>query len=144
MIVAAITAVLGGPRTLQRKVDANTDLALMTREGLPVNALTALAAELDLERKVLARVVGISDRTLSRRLAGGLRLSAEESDRTMRVARVLAQARDTFGDPAKAVHWLKSPNAVMEGRTPLSLLDTDAGVKWVETILGRIDYGIFS
>jgi hypothetical protein len=115
MIVAAITAVLGGPRTLQRKVDANTDLALMTREGLPVNALTALAAELDLERKVLARV-----------------------------ARVLAQARDTFGDPAKAVHWLKSPNAVMEGRTPLSLLDTDAGVKWVETILGRIDYGIFS
>jgi putative toxin-antitoxin system antitoxin component (TIGR02293 family) len=144
MTVAAIAAVLGGSKTLQRKIHANTDLGLVTREGLPVNALTALAGELDVERKVLAKVVGISDRTLSRRLASGLRLSAEESDRTMRVARVLAQAKYTFGDPAKAVHWLKSPNRVMEGQTPLSLLDTDAGVKWVETILGRIEYGLYS
>jgi putative toxin-antitoxin system antitoxin component (TIGR02293 family) len=99
---------------------------------------------LDVERKILAKVVGISDRTLSRRLASGSKLSAEESDRTMRVARVMAKATDTFGNAEKAAHWLKTPNRVMEGETPLSLLDTDAGVKWVETILGRIDYGLYS
>jgi putative toxin-antitoxin system antitoxin component (TIGR02293 family) len=144
MTVAAITAVLGGRKVLKRKVTSDNDLRAMTREGLPVKTLPALAEELDVERKILAKVVGISDRTLSRRLASGSRLSAEESDRTMRVARVVAAAMDTFGDPEKAAHWLKTSNRVMEGQTPLSLLDTDAGVKWVETILGRIAWGIYS
>jgi len=144
MTVAAITDVLGGRKVLKRKVGFDTDLRVMTREGLPVKALSALAQELSIELKALAKVVGIRERTLSRRLAGGSRLTPQESDRTMRVARVFAQAKDTFGNAAKAAHWLNSPNRVMEGETPLSLLDTDAGVKWVETILGRIDYGIYS
>jgi putative toxin-antitoxin system antitoxin component (TIGR02293 family) len=144
MTVAEITDVLGGQKVFKRKLAFDTDLRVMTREGLPVKTLPALAQELSIELKALAKVVGISDRTLSRRLASGSRLSAEESDRTMRVARVFAQSKDTFGNPAKAAHWLNSPNRVMEGETPLSLLDTDAGVKWVETILGRIDYGIYS
>jgi len=144
MTVAAITDVLGGAKVLKRKVGSDTDLRWMTREGLPVKALPALAGEMSIELKALAKVVGISDRTLSRRLASGARLTAEESDRTMRVARVFARTKDTFGNPVKAAHWLKAPNRVMDGETPLSLLDTDAGVKWVETILGRIDYGIYS
>lgn len=144
MTVAAITAVLGGKKTLKRKVESDVDLMIITREGLPVKTLPALAEELDVERKVLAKVVGISERTLSRRLSNGSKLSVQESDRTMRVARVMAKATDIFGNAGKAAHWLKTPNRVMEGETPLSLLDTDAGVKWVETILGRIDYGIYS
>jgi putative toxin-antitoxin system antitoxin component (TIGR02293 family) len=144
MTVAAITAVLGGRKVLKRKVTSDNDLRVITREGLPVKTLPALAEELDVERRILAKVVGISDRTLSRRLASGSKLSAEESDRTMRVARVMAQATDTFGNAEKAAHWLKAPNRVMDGETPLSLLDTDAGVKWVETILGRIAWGVYS
>jgi putative toxin-antitoxin system antitoxin component (TIGR02293 family) len=144
MTVAAITAVLGGQKVLRRKVGADSDLRAMTRAGLPAGTLAALAKELDVDKKVLATLVGVSERTLSRRLASGARLSMKESDRTMRVARVLAKTKDTFGNPVKAVHWLKTPNRVMEGQTPLSLLDTDAGVNWVETILGRIDYGLYS
>ena len=144
MTVAAITAVLGGRKVLKRSVASDTDLRVMTREGLPVGTLSTLAEELNVERKTLAKVVGISDRTLSRRLATGSKLSAEESDRTMRVARVFAKTTDVFGNSEKAAHWLKTPNRVMDGEAPLSLLDTDAGVSWVETILGRIDYGIYS
>jgi len=144
MTAAAIAMVLGGRKTLKRDVTSDTELRVMTREGLPVKTLSTLAEELNVERKTLARVVGISDRTLSRRLASGSRLSADESDRTMRVARVFAKTTDVFGNGKKASHWLQTPNRVMEGETPLSLLDTDAGVKWVETILGRIEYGLYS
>jgi len=144
MTVAAITAVLGGSKVLKRKVVTDTQLRVITREGLPVMTLSTLADELNVERKTLAKVVGISDRTLSRRLANGSRLSPEESDRTMRVARVLAKTNYVFGNAKKAAHWLSTPNRVMEGETPLSLLDTDAGVSWVETILNRIDYGLYS
>ncbi|HEY4357008.1 MAG TPA: antitoxin Xre/MbcA/ParS toxin-binding domain-containing protein [Acidobacteriaceae bacterium] len=144
MTAAAIAMVLGGRKTLRRSVDSDADLRVLTREGLPVSTLPVLAAGLDIERKTLAKVVGISNRTLSRRLAGKTRLSAEESDRTMRLARIMAQATETFESGEKAALWLKTPNRVMDGQTPLELLDTDAGVRWVETILGRIAWGVYS
>jgi putative toxin-antitoxin system antitoxin component (TIGR02293 family) len=136
--------VLGGRKTLKRKVESDTDLRVATRSGLPVGTLPALAAKLGVERKRLARVVGISDRTLSRRLSSAARLSPEESDRTMRLARVFAKAEDTFGDAEKAGHWLQTKNLALGDEVPLDLLDTDAGTKEVENVLYRIDYGMFS
>ena len=144
MTVAAIAEVLGGRKTLKRKVESDEDLRVVTRNGLPVGTLPVLAEKLAVERKTLAKVVGISDRTLSRRLAHASKLSAEESDRTVRLARVMANAIEVFGNREKAAHWMQTPNMVMNGQTPLSLLDTDTGVRWVETILGRIGYGIYS
>ena len=144
MTVAAITAVLGGRRMLKRQVDSDSELTLLTREGLPVGTLTLLAQELDVERKTVAHVIGISDRTLSRRIAKDERLSAQESDRMVRLARVFALATDTLGTAQKASLWLQSPNNVLEGQTPFSLLDTDAGVRSVETVLGRIAWGVYS
>jgi len=144
MTVTAITAVLGGRRTLKRRVDSDSELRMITREGLPVDAFTLLARDLSVERKTLARVVGISERTLSRRIAKDERLSAEESDRMVRLARVVAMATDTFGTIKKASLWLQTPNRVLGGETPLSLLDTDSGVRSVETVLGRIEWGLYS
>ncbi len=144
MTVAAITAVLGGRRTLKRRVDSDGELRKITREGLPVGSLTLLAQELSVEKKTVARVVGISDRTLSRRIAKDERLSADESDRMVRLARVVAMATDTLGTIKKASLWLQTPNRVLGGETPLSLLDTDTGVRSVETILGRIAWGVYS
>ena len=144
MTVSAITDVLGGRKVLKRKIESDTDLRSMTRQGLPAGTLPALAEGLKVERKALAKVVGITDRTFSRRLANASRLSPEESDRTMRLARVVALATDTFDSKEGAAQWLKAPNAVMEGHTPLDLLDTDTGVRWVETVLNRIAWGVYS
>lgn len=144
MTAQAISAVLGGRKTLKRKIETETDLRDMTREGLPVQTLPFLAEGLAVERKTLAQILGISDRTLSRRLASDLRLTLDESDRIIRVARVVAHALDTFGQKDKASRWMQKPNRALQGLTPLSLLDTDAGIRQVDTILGRIDYGLYS
>jgi putative toxin-antitoxin system antitoxin component (TIGR02293 family) len=144
MTVAAITAVLGGRQTLKRKVASDSDLVRITREGLPVDTLTLLARELSIERKTLAKLVGISDRTLNRRIASASRLSPEESDRIVRLARVVAKTKDTLGTSEKASRWLQSPNMALDDQKPLDLLDTDVGARSVETILGRIEYGMYS
>jgi len=144
MTVHTITEALGGKKILKRAVASSAELISITREGLPAGILPNLATELSIDRASVARVVGISGRTLSRRIASNSRLSAEESDRTVRLARVLALAKDTLGDNDKASRWLKTPNRVLEDHTPFELLDTDAGVQSVETVLGRIAYGVYS
>jgi putative toxin-antitoxin system antitoxin component (TIGR02293 family) len=144
MTVEAIAYVLGGKKMTRRRISSATDLVDLTREGLPADTLSSLADRLSMDRKKVAEVLGIPVRTLSRRLASRSRLSVVESDRTVRLARILALADDTFGDMEKASRWLQTPNRVLHGDAPFDLLDTDAGVESVVTVLGRIAYGVYS
>jgi putative toxin-antitoxin system antitoxin component (TIGR02293 family) len=103
-----------------------------------------LADGLGMQRTRVAGILGISERTLSRRITSNSKLTAEESDRTVRLARVMANAEDTLGTMQKASRWLQTPNRALDGEAPFDLLDTDAGVQSVETVLGRIAYGVYS
>lgn len=59
-------------------------------------------------------------------------------------ASIQAQAEDVFGEPGKAAKWLNRSNRLLENRTPLEAIETDRGFQMVTTILGRIEYGVFS
>lgn len=110
------------------------------REGLSIDVVDDVltggqltAAELDrlaLPRKTLAH----------RRTLG--RLTAEQSDRLVRILRVIEQAEQAFGDAGKARIWLRRPSTALAGHAPLDLLDTDIGTRQVESLLGRIEHGI--
>jgi putative toxin-antitoxin system antitoxin component (TIGR02293 family) len=119
-------------------------MAEMVREGLPVKALFLLAERMDLRQAEISEKIGIPQRTLTRRLAQHSRLSASESDRTVRLAQVYATASETLGSGDKAAAWLKTPNRALRGGRPLDQLDTDPGVREVEDVLGRISYGVYS
>ncbi len=144
MTIASIAEVLGGQHTLKARVVSSTKLRDLTRQGLPAEIVASLAQDLGLPRSRLAEVLGIPERTLSRRIASESRLTAEESDRAVRFARVLATAKETLGSLEKAGRWLQMPNRALENEAPFELLDTDAGVQSVETVLGRIAYGVYS
>jgi putative toxin-antitoxin system antitoxin component (TIGR02293 family) len=144
MTVEAITEVLGGSKVIKAAPKTTADLVALTRKGLPASALSALAGDLNMDRKAIGRVLGIPERTWMRRTASGARLTVAESDRTLRFARVLAFAIDVLGTAENASQWLQTANRALLGNTPFELLDTDAGVQTVETVLGRIAYGVYS
>jgi putative toxin-antitoxin system antitoxin component (TIGR02293 family) len=144
METQAIAEVLGGRRVLGRAVRKADDLAALVRQGLPAGSVKVLAEKLDLGNAVISRQLGIPQRTMTRRLSEGSRLTAAESDRTVRLARVYAMAVETLGDAVKAVAWLRTPNRALAGKRPLDYLDTDVGTREVEDILGRIAYGVYS
>jgi putative toxin-antitoxin system antitoxin component (TIGR02293 family) len=140
----AIAKVLGGRKVLGKVVKKADDLAQLIRKGLPASSVTALAEKLDMGNNVLSRKLGIPQRTLTRRLSQRSRLTAAESDRTVRFARVYASAVEMIGDEDKAVEWLRTPNRALGGERPFDQLDTDLGAREVEDILGRIAYGVYS
>ena len=82
-------------------------------------------------------------RTLARRKVQG-RLTAAESDRVVRLARIAATAVDVLGNRELASARLQRPNRALGHATPLSQMDTDVGVRQVERVLGRIEHGVFS
>ena|SRR5215467_723637 len=144
MTVEAIAAALGGPKVLGRTIKKPHDLADLVRKGLPANSVKALAGRLDIRNAALSERLGIPQRTLTRRLSRRSRLTASESDRTVRVARVYANAVEMIGEEDKAILWLQTPNRALGGERPIDQVDTDVGAREVEDILSRIAYGVYS
>lgn len=83
-------------------------------------------------------------RTLDRRRQHGQNLTLAESDRVLRLERIVDMADRVFGNPEKARRWLRKPNRAMDRAVPVDLLVSESGAAAVEEILGRIDYGMFS
>ncbi|MGD0156391.1 MAG: antitoxin Xre/MbcA/ParS toxin-binding domain-containing protein [Terracidiphilus sp.] len=144
MGTAEIVEVLGGRKTFKRAVRSTDDLAQLVRSGLPASTVALLAATLAVERAQMAERLNIPSRTLSRRLKMKSRLTHDESDRTLRMARVVALAREVLGSDEKASHWMSNPNRALGGKRPFDQLDTEPGVRSVEEVLHRIAYGIYS
>ena len=144
MTSEAIAEVLGGRKVLGKAVKKADDLANLVRKGLPAGSVRVLAHKLDVGNGLLSQKLGIPQRTLTRRLSRRSRLTAAESDRTVRLARMYASAVEMIGDEEKAVEWLRTPNRALGGERPLDQLDTDVGAREVEDILGRLAYGVYS
>jgi putative toxin-antitoxin system antitoxin component (TIGR02293 family) len=98
--------------------------------------------QLGFERSELDKVV-IASRTLQHRRSRHAKLSLAESDRVLRLARVLARAEATYGSRERALAWLRKPIPRLDSRSPLSLLTTDTGARIVEGTLTQIDEGMF-
>jgi putative toxin-antitoxin system antitoxin component (TIGR02293 family) len=144
MSIAEIVEVLGGKRTFKRPIRKAEDLVERVRAGLPASTVNLLADTLSMRRAQVAKRLNIPARTLSRRLATKSRLTQDESDRTLRMARVVALANEVLGAEDKASRWMVAPNRALGGKRPFDQLDTELGVRSVEEILLSIAYGMYS
>ena len=143
MVTAAnLKETLGRPGVLRAATDL-VALADRVRDGLPYATLHALAKRFDIPLRELTTVLDLPDRTMARRKLEG-KLRPAESDRLFRVARVAALAEEILGEKAKAARWLRRPNRALGGKTPLAALSTDLGASQAETVLHRVEHGVFS
>ena len=140
---ATVIDVLGGSKVLGKRADSGFNMVERIREGLPYSSLEALMRRLKLTREEASASLAVPLRTLARRKRER-KLSATESDRLYRLARVGSQALAIFGTEEAAAHWLRSRIPALGMAVPLDLLDTDAGALEVQNVLFRVQHGVYS
>jgi len=118
------------------------ELAEIVEKGIPTESIAYLRHN-GLTFTEVSSIV-ISPRTLKHRKARGEKLSNEETERAVRIGRVLTLADLVFGSHDKALLWLRTPDDRLNNRTPLSMLPTEAGGRLVESMLWQIDDGIYA
>ena len=131
-----------GGAIAERVARTGTISAEQVRKGLPMKALDDLARLLNVDRALLADILGTSIRTLQRRAGESERLGAVASDRLARVRRILDLATHVLGESDKAAHWLTSESRALGGEVPLHMLDTDIGTQRVQQELRQIEFGM--
>jgi putative toxin-antitoxin system antitoxin component (TIGR02293 family) len=125
---------VAAPRTDQQMLD-------IVEGRLPTSSIKRLLA-LGITRSEIDQQV-IPLRTLQHRRSRREKLTVEESDRVLRMARLLSQAESVYGSRQRALAWLRRPNPRLRNRTPLEMAKTDTGSRIVEELLVQIDEGMF-
>jgi putative toxin-antitoxin system antitoxin component (TIGR02293 family) len=126
---------------LDSPVRSGADIAELAVERIDIAVIDRLAA-LGLKADELLFI--IPRRTLTHRRAQHERLSTEESDKAIRLAKIVAQATAVFADHDKAMRWLRNAQAKFGGRTALDMVSTEHGARLVEEALVQIDEGYFA
>lgn len=120
-----------------------SEMVSTVREGLPTERFDVLRETLDVSSGTLAEVVGITQSTLSRRRKRGT-FDKDESERILRVARLVARAMDVLDGLENARKWLTEPARGLGGERPLAFADTEPGAREVERLLIRLEHGVYS
>jgi putative toxin-antitoxin system antitoxin component (TIGR02293 family) len=113
----------------------------LIRIGLPAGAFDATARALALTVDELAAKLGISPRTLRDQRKRKVRLSSENTEKLVRIARIQTLARSVLSTDEAVAEWLRAPAPALNGIKPIDLLDTDTGAREIEAVLHGIAYG---
>src|SRR5271156_5903553 len=108
--------------------------------GLPKRALERLSARLYVDRRAANayKFKVVPQATWKRRTR---RLSVDESERTERLARVLAAAEYVWDNREQAREWMNTPHRELGGKTPLETARTELGARRVEELLNKLFFG---
>ena len=137
---AQVVALLGGEKVVGKPVTCDLDIARLIRDGLPVDVIDTLIVDKTVTPDEVRRIIMPPKAVSERRRKGGL--TPEQSGRVIRVARIFAEALETFGSREKALTWMRRACSVLGGEAPIDLLDTEEGAHLVESLLGRIAHGL--
>jgi putative toxin-antitoxin system antitoxin component (TIGR02293 family) len=121
---------------------SQVNLAKMIDSGLPLGVISALK-EAGLTATEISEII-TSPRTLKSRKTRNEPLSLKESDRVVRLARIISQADGVFASRDKALLWLRTPDDRLDGCPPLKWLVSGAGARVVESLLQQVDDGIYA
>jgi putative toxin-antitoxin system antitoxin component (TIGR02293 family) len=133
----SIAEILG----LGSSVRTVSELESAVSAGLPKRALERLSSRLYSDRRSASayKFKVVPQATWKRRTK---RLSVEESERTERLARVLAAAEYVWDDQERAREWMSTPHRELSGKTPLETARTELGARIVEDLLNKLFFGL--
>ncbi len=132
--IADILGLGGSIRTIH-------ELESAVSAGLPKRSLERLSARLYADPRTASayKFKVVPQATWKRRTR---RLSVDESERTERLARVLAAAEYTWDDREQAREWMTKRHRELSGQTPLEAARTELGARRVEGLLDKLFFGL--
>jgi putative toxin-antitoxin system antitoxin component (TIGR02293 family) len=138
-VVESVFRKLGGRSILGADVSSEADLARAVYHGFRLTVLGHVERA-GFSKQEIEHFI-IPARTLRHRKTKKEPLTLDESDRVVRLTRIQALAEDVFGDVGNANRWLREGLGILDGKSPLEIARTESGLRVVEQILAKIDWG---
>jgi putative toxin-antitoxin system antitoxin component (TIGR02293 family) len=135
-----VARIMGGMMTFKTTVTSTHDLVEVVVSGLPKQSLKRTAQRVYSEPKQVNELVYrlVPEATYKRRT----RLTQGESEKTERLARVIAAAEHVWEDDQAAREWLTKSHPELGNKTPIDSAMSELGAREVEELLDKLFYGL--
>lgn len=136
-----IAEVMGGEKVFPVPILSLFDLEQNIESGFPKAALKNVASFMSQSSQHTYQFIYqiVPEGTYKRRKT---HLNFEESEKTERLARVIATAIHVWDDKEKAQEFLISPHPFFKNRLPIKVAFSELGARQVEELLWGIFYGL--
>jgi len=112
-------------------------------EGLDGKVANRITDWARITQNDLRKMSGIPSTTFSRSVKA--RFNPEQSERLVRIIRVIDRAVDLFeGDKEAAQKWLNEPNRALSWKVPADLMASETGAYEVIKLITRLEHGVYS
>ncbi|MEE9424117.1 MAG: antitoxin Xre/MbcA/ParS toxin-binding domain-containing protein [Methylococcales bacterium] len=132
--IASLMGLLPSPHSF-------AELDKIVSDGLPKSSLKTIVDLIGMDngerRQLLYQIV--PEATYKRRRD---KLTAEESARTERLARIYATAQYVWDSDDDAKVFLHTPHPLLHNQTPLDVAMSELGARRVEELLWQLHYGL--
>ena len=134
-----ITELLGGIKI----VGKSKHLSDLAEAGLPKQALIIFLKKSNLDERRLYSYLDVTKRALDN-YKPHEKLRLYISDRLIHLAEVYAKGKELFDSFDHFNEWLDRPSIDLEGEKPIDLIQSQAGLNQLLTLLGRLEHGILT
>lgn len=115
----------------------------IVRSGVSKKDLERLKEKASLDYDKLAKALSVTRATLINK-KGIEKFNAALSERIVGLADIYSYGFEVFEDEKRFNQWMFRPNQALGGEVPYDLLDNQFGREELKSIIGRIDYGVYS
>lgn len=119
------------------------ELIALAQKGVLRSKVDEVAKQFALTDRELARILNISERTLHR-LRPDARLDASTSEKLLKLVLLYQHGIEVFDTIASFNEWMKQKLRILGDKSPMEMLDTATGMEYVDNVLGRIEWGVYS
>ncbi|MBY0612328.1 MAG: DUF2384 domain-containing protein [Beijerinckiaceae bacterium] len=125
----------------------------MIRRGVPAAEVKKMIRDLGMEQRGFYQALGLKTATVNRKVKHHDRLSPDESERLLGVAKLMGQLEAMISESGESegfdasgwmANWLRQPLGSLGGKAPFSFLDTMEGQTLVATALAQIQSGAYA
>jgi putative toxin-antitoxin system antitoxin component (TIGR02293 family) len=115
---------------------------IAAKKGLSISEFKSFLRNTGLAQEDVVEMIGVSMRTFERRMEKG-RLTPEEADRLLNIAKIFEMLRETFSDQRFILRWWNTPEEDLNDRSPMDAAKTETGRDQIRVMIGRIRSGTY-
>lgn len=115
----------------------------ISKSGVTKKDLVGLKEKSSLDYDKLAKTLSVTRATLINKKPAE-KFNPSLSERIIGLAEIYSYGFEVFEGKEPFNSWINSPNKALAGKTPYDLLDSQFGREELMSIIGRIEYGVYS
>ena len=135
---------LPGTTLLGLKATTLIELGEAVETGFKTTALERFGKRIGLTLSDTLKLIGLSASSYHEHVRAGRPIRNTLSGQLYQLACVTEAAESYFEHDTEAHTWLKAPRATFGGRSPLQFALLPGGTAYVQSILNRLEHGVYT